>query len=122
MNDNSLTHYGVKGMKWGVRKRIEKGKEKRAAKKISRKNSRNLKARNRIEKSGGSLARANVGTVGAGVANHVLLNIGSGTIAGLTGGSKSSIAGYASSAASLLQLLNAANTGLKVYDNVKNKK
>lgn len=45
MNQNELTHYGVKGMKWGVRRRI--GQKARAAADLERKSNTYAKAVNR---------------------------------------------------------------------------
>lgn len=45
MNQNELMHYGVKGMKWGVRRRI--GQKARAAADLERKSNTYAKAVNR---------------------------------------------------------------------------
>lgn len=75
-----LVHYGVKGMRWGVRKAIEKGNSKalarqynRAAKKLAKLNNRadvevqakNAKKYNRIAKVSSLIGGAGLATLGA---------------------------------------------------------
>lgn len=79
-SDEYLAHYGVKGMKWGVRKAVEKGNTKRlarhykrAAKKLARLNAKadvnkqsvNASKYNKIAKIHGKVAAAGLGTMAA---------------------------------------------------------
>lgn len=69
MNELELYHYGVKGMKWGVRKadyRAMTGSQKRQTRKQYRQDKINKAAEKRVDKHG--IDRANSISVGKGVA------------------------------------------------------
>ena len=58
MPEQTLTHWGVKGMKWGVRKTQESGSSASGKKKMSWKERSRARAAAAVQKSGGSKGKA----------------------------------------------------------------
>lgn len=111
VSEDYLAHYGVLGMKWGVRKeryspdgsrklnrsetkevnRLAKEQiktnraERKAEVKTAKQNVRIQKGNEQLDRSGGSLAKANTKTAGKVIASNVIGNVGAALIGELTG-------------------------------------
>lgn len=70
-NDEYLAHYGIRGMKWGVRKAIQRGNDRALSKQYAKAQKKLAKLEKRAAKSGKYARRAALMGTGAAVAGGV---------------------------------------------------
>ena len=114
--NNELYHYGVKGQKWGVRKKIERGLDDWT-------DNRRATANATLKRTKGNKDKAMVRTAARGVGRAVAVSIGSKAagiaLATIGGSSLGSVAVTAGNIAATAMLV---NSGVEMYNISKNKK